>query len=173
MKIEARIDAFNQVREMPYRLPETLEEADTSCTCFVKSVKLAALLERGGLKVRHRLCRFSWSGGLVPEDVLENGPTQEDVHQFIEVFIPETEEWTPIDPTWDSPLAKAGFPIIEWDGVTPTRLAVRATEKLSPQESAKIIESIKSNPDGTKRYLESQQDFIVKFNNWLEEVRNS
>jgi len=53
------INAFEQIRDIPYRIPMSLDEVDYCCSG--KALLLKNKLESLGFQVRYRVCRFRWS----------------------------------------------------------------------------------------------------------------
>ena len=156
-----RIEHFNWVRDIPYRCPLSSEESDYSC--FGKHQVLEKLLKGVGLKVRPRVCDFSWSSLKLPRDVV-NIPHQDDIfHVYLEV---ETNGgWHKIDASFDSNLAPR-LPVMEWDGRSSTGLCVPHGKIYSPKVSREI-------------YVSDDEDFSLDrgfyetLNGWLEEVRST
>jgi hypothetical protein len=68
-------------------------------------------------------------------------------------------KWIWIDPTWDPPLAKIGFPVtFNWNGKEDTKLAVKPIEINEIEPKDKV--STTSNPE-----------FFNALNDYLEKVR--
>lgn len=162
-KIQERIKLFRFVREIPYYI-SVGNEQDFSC-----STKAEILQRLLGLQSRFRICEFRWEDLRLPKEILALGHEDPEVHQFLEVLIPETQKWVIVDPTWDSGLATI-LPISEWDGINDTQIAVSARKIYSPQESDKIVKKI-STPEEIENYLRKNKNFLVGLNNYFRSLR--
>ncbi|HRK97370.1 MAG TPA: hypothetical protein PLE43_02705 [Alphaproteobacteria bacterium] len=168
--IEKRVSLFKFIRDIPYKIALNSEEQDYCCS--TKSLMLASLLEREGLQTRQIICDFNWVDMPLPEAVLSLPyMVEETTHQFLQVLIPETEDWINCDPTWDSGMKKCGFEISKWDGLHNTRLAVVPTRIYSPQESLDLIESFK-NEGFITRHMAYHHVFYQAINDWLRASRS-
>lgn len=156
------IEEFNKVRDIPYRIPLSLEEPDECCTG--KADILFKELKKGGYNVRYRLCTFRWSSLALPKE-LQILPHEDDSsHTYLEIEI--NGEWKIVDATWDRGL-KNLFIVNEWDGKSDTDIAVPCIECLSPEKSLEYIKNI-SAPGAIIADLKVNREFYEAFNKWLE-----
>ena len=132
---------------------------------------LGKLLEGLGLKTRQIICTFDWTETPLPQNVLSLPYDKSDItHQFMQVFIPETQRWVDCDPTWDYELIKGGFKISQWDGINPTILAV-TPHKIFSQEETLEYKKKWEDPAAIERHLDFCRDFYGAINNWLQTLR--
>lgn len=170
--LSERIKLFRFVRDIPYRIGLTWEEQDYCCA--TKTPMLQKLLSTVGLKSRRICCEFAWAGFGLPENILAIATTPGAGHEYLEVLIPENDQWISVDPTWDSQIKSTGLPIAEWDGLTPTVLAVTPTKTFSPEESSKLIEQVDQAPrEDWQEFYEQNRPFLGAINNWLEQHRRA
>lgn len=155
---------FKTVRDIPYRIPLTLDEKDNCCSGKHKLLK--DLLIKQGLGVRYRICSFRWSSINLPEKV--SGISHNDLctHLYLEVLI--DGQWIVVDATWDSSIRKI-LHVNEWDGKSDTEIAVQPIEIFSPKKSADIMNN--ENNDEILSDLRINGEFYRAFNDWLEENR--
>lgn len=171
MNNETRINLFKMARDIPYKIALMPEEQDYCCATKPKILDLLLFTE--GLKTRHILCTFRWSDLALPSDVLLKSVNEEDTHEFLEVFIPETGKWVAVDPSWDAALAGAGLRVADWDGFSPTTICVDPIQIFSPEESADLIaQEDNVSPEIRAAYLAENAEFFRALNNWMASVRN-
>lgn len=156
---------FEKVRDIPYRIPLSLEEQDDCCSG--KAEKLFRVLKGHGYEVRYRLCTFRWSDLNLPKEILEIPHDDESSHTYLEIKV--DGRWKIIDATWDKKL-KGIFNINEWDGKSDTEIAVPVIECLSPEKSLEYIKYI-STPEAIVADFEINGEFYRAFNEWLEAKR--
>ena len=101
---------FNQVRDIPYKIPVSPKEKD--CCCSGKHKILKKLLENLGYKVRYRVISFKWSSINLPKILLDIPHNDLSSHVYLEIFI--ENKWINMDVTWDSDL-KNVFIINQWN----------------------------------------------------------
>lgn len=165
--IEERVRRFELVRDIPYYIA-TGDEQDFSCA--TKNIILAKLLSVIGLQSRFIVCEFYWED-VLPEELLMLPHESPEKHEYLEVLIPETNEWVKVDCTWDSRL-HSSFPVSEWDGLTSTRIAVPAVHVYSPEKSEEFNIKFATEPeDAKKEYAERNREFFIALNSWLESRR--
>ena len=169
MSIQERIKIFEEVRDIPFTVALDLGEKDTCCS--MKSELLSEKLTALGLKCRQRLCDFEWEKEPLSEKVMAVYNPAKQVHQYVEVFVPESNEWVSVDATWDKNLERAGFNISEWDGLTNTSIAVTPLKVLSCEEGEKLIKWFNEDIEYAKNWFAQNKVFHAELNNWLEEVR--
>lgn len=167
--IEKRIRYFEFIKNIPYKIGLYSDSADYCCAS--KSVILSKLLEGMGLQTRQIICTFDWMETPLPASILSLPHDKSDVtHQFMQVFIPETQQWVDCDCTWDDDLSKGGFDIAQWDGVNSTVLAVKPHEIFSPQKTLQYKKKWE-NPNAIEKHLEYCRDFYGAINHWLQTFR--
>ncbi len=161
------IEEFKKVRDIPYRIPLSLEESDECCTG--KANRLFKIFKDGGYNARYRLCTFRWSSLNLPKELQDIPHNDDSSHTYLEVEI--DKEWKIIDATWDKGL-KDLFVVNEWDGKSDTEIAVSCIERLSPERSLRYIKHI-STSEAIISDLKINGDFYKAFNEWLENYRKS
>ncbi len=168
--LQPRISAFQEIRDIPYRIALTPEEQDYSCA--TKPKMLAEKLSALGLESRRILCEFRWHSLGIPAEVLRYAKSHTDTHEYLEVLIPESGEWVTVDPSWDARLKNAGLTISDWDGEHATAIGVTPIKTYSVDESACLIAAEESgDPDVRKKYLADNKEFFSALNAWLESKR--
>jgi hypothetical protein len=181
--VEARISVFTHVRDIPYALSERKrdpEKAETEMlrvkkgSCSPKHFLLGGLFGAMGLDVKYATYPFRWADLAIkyPEKLLElAGRMPMEYHLACKVRI--GPRWVLVDATWDSALAKAGFPVnTRWDGLSDTLNAVDALGEImhdTPRERALYV--------AEKRKVMSPEEkkatvlFIRELNSWLENIQ--
>lgn len=158
------VDYFYFVRDIPYKIPLSIEEIDYCCSG--KHEILFSLLKSLDLQVRYRVCVFSWSSLKLPPAVDKISHENECTHTYLEVKI--KDKWEILDATWDIGLKKI-LPINDWDGKSGTKTALEPIEVFSPAKSKKIVKS------QIKRVIEKDiklnGKFYKAFNEWLDTIR--
>ncbi len=158
------IRTFEKVRDIPYRIPLSLNEEDDCCSG--KHKKLYDALTTQGYEVRYRVCAFVWSSLNLPFE-LSNVPHDNDcTHTYLEIKIDGS--WKILDATWDK-LLKI-FHINEWDGKSGTEIAVKPTRIFSPRKSLEIVMNSQTE-EAIKKDLEINGKFYKGFNEWLDKNR--
>ncbi len=160
------VDIFNQIRDIPYKIPVSFKEKDFCCSGKAKSLK--NILEKNGYKVRYRVCSFSWASINLPPEVLKVPHEDLTTHVYLEVFI--NNKWLIMDTTWDSKLNKI-FDINNWDNKTNNKIAVESIETFTLEKSLDIMEN--TDEQEILNDLKINGKFYNAFNNWLEEIRSS
>ena len=159
-----KIDHFNQIRDIPYRIPVDSNEED--CCCNGKAKRLKEFFEQEGLEVRYRVCTFRWSDLGLPEEVKKLIVEDLSTHVYLEVLI--NEKWIIVDPTWDKGLDQI-LPVNDWDGVGDTKIAVPVLETYDLEQSEKIMTC--QAPDPGTADTNKNTAFEIAFNDWLEKGR--
>lgn len=141
------IEAFREVRDIPYRIPLSPKEADECCTGKHKILmaRFAAL----GISSRWRVCSFRWSDMALPETLLQIPHDEMCTHAYLEVEL--GEKWVRVDATWDA-ATRSVLPINDWDGVVDTPVAVPVIEVFSVEKSREIMQN--ENPEDMEKDLE-------------------
>jgi hypothetical protein len=159
------VEEFNKVRDIPYRIPLSLEEPDECCSG--KAVMLFDRFKAGGYEARYRLCTFRWGDLKLPEEIQAVPHDEDSSHTYLEINL--SGKWIIVDATWDKKLSGV-FNINEWDKKSDTEIAVPAKEILSPEKSLAYIEYI-SAPEAIAADLKLNGEFYRAFNAWLETIR--
>ncbi len=159
-----RLQDFQEVRDIPYRIPLSAAEVDDCCTG--KHKRLKALLERAGLTVRWRVCTFRWSDINLPPEVSSIPHADDSSHAYLEVAL--NGSWIRIDATWDVGLSDF-FTIAAWDGHSDTVVAVPYLDTYSPEESSSIIANETS--EAIENDLRINGNFYKALNLWMARAR--
>ena len=159
-----KIEIFNKIRNIPYRIPLKWGEEDNCCSG--KSEKLFDLLTKEGYEVRYRVCVFLWESINLPEELQKIPHDKDCTHTFLEIKI--DGEWKVLDSSWDKGL-KNLFHVNEWDGKSDTQTAVKPIKILSPEKSLEIVNE--QDEEVITKDLEINGEFYKAFNEWLEKNR--
>ena len=165
MNKEKAIKVFEEIRDIPYRIPLTAIEVDHSCSG--KHMLLKKELERLGYTVRHRVCSFRWSSVDLPIEVTRVPHEDASTHSYLE--FKKDDIWIPVDATWDQAISSV-LSSNSWDGESATPIAVKANVFFSPEESEQIMTQISEKE--VESDLEINGQFYAAFNDWLAEVRS-
>ncbi|MFH1142547.1 MAG: hypothetical protein ABIH67_04330 [Candidatus Uhrbacteria bacterium] len=158
------IEDFNQIRDIPYRIPVDSNEED--CCCNGKAKQLKKLLEQEGLEVRYRVCEFHWSDLGLPEEIKKQIAENLATHVYLEVLI--NDKWVVVDPTWDKGLEQV-LPVNDWDGIGDTKIAVPVIKTYDLGASEKIMTCEAPGPGTVSE--NKNTDFEITFNKWLQAER--
>jgi hypothetical protein len=168
--VAERINLFRTVRDIPYHIG--LSQDDSDYSCMAKSPLLQKLFETIRIKSRRMYCRFLWKDSKLPQAILAKSPLPDCLHEYLEVFVPEKKKWIVVDATWDSGLKSAGFPVSNWNGVSPTPLGVKPVKFYSPRKSDAIREQIEGYSTAEwNKFFKQNRAFFKAMNNWLEQRR--
>ncbi len=170
MSIESRINFFEFVKNIPYKIP--LYQDAAAYNCSSKAAILGTLLQGLGLQTRQIICTFDWDETAIPAHILALPREEGETHLYLEVLIPETGKYVICDPTWDRELAKAGFTIAKWDGLTDTAFAVKRHHIFKPEETQGLMQKY-SDPAFVQAHLDNHRDFYRAINKWMHELRCS
>lgn len=161
------IDEFNKIRDIPYRIPLSLDEPNDCCTG--KAERLCKILKDNGYEVRFRICTFKWKDLNIPAE-LQNIPHDDNSsHIYCEINLQGT--WIIMDATWDQQL-RGLYPINEWNGKSDTTIAVPAGEIFSPAKSLDYYQHT-SSPEAVIADLKLNGAFYQAFNEYLETYRQA
>jgi hypothetical protein len=154
------ISLFNQIRELPLKLPESLNEENF--TCWGKHRKLFALLNQAGYSVRYRVCEFAWSDHNFPKEILNIKHKDIENHLFLEINI--NNVWVVVDCTFDSKMPKFN----SWDGKSNCELAVKPRKIFTPVESSFLEkqQAFKFEED-----FRQNKDFFIALNKFYDLIR--
>ena len=160
------IEAFEIVRDIPYRIPLALGEKDVCCSGKHKLLK--DLFIKQVFEVRYRVCSFLWSSISLPNKISNISHNDLSSHVWLEVLI--NGKWIIVDATWDIGI-KNILHVNEWDGKSNTETAVKPLEIFNPQKSAYIMNS--NNNEKILNNLKINGEFYRAFNDWLAKQRLS
>jgi hypothetical protein len=158
------IKIFNNVRDIPYRIPLNYEEEDNCCSG--KSEKLLKMFSENGIKARYRVCIFLWQDLNLPADLIKIPHDLDCTHSFVEVFL--NGSWKKIDATWDISLSEI-FHINIWDGKSSTKIGVKPIKTFTPKKSMSIMSN--QSKEVIENDLSRNREFYKAFNDWLEKIR--
>jgi ribosomal protein S18 acetylase RimI-like enzyme len=169
MKIDNLIEIFNQVRDIPYRIPLSLDETEGEYggSCLYKVELLKKLLEEKDLKCRYRVCSFLWSELNLPEAVIKAQHNDNAEHVWLEVLI--QNKWVILDPSWDIGLTRI-FSINSWDGISDTKPAVKPIEIFDVDTSAAMMKFDDYEGELVKD-LAVNSEFYKALNDYFETIR--
>lgn len=158
------IEIFKEIRDVPYKIPLSFTEPNNCCSG--KNARLLSELRKLGYEARWRVCRFAWGILRLPQEVNSLPHDDLSTHAYLEVKL--DREWKIVDATWDSALSDI-LPVMEWDGISNTKVAVESIEMFSLERSEEIMRS-----ENEKIFFEDMERngiFYKAFNDWLERVR--
>lgn len=163
------LEELRQIRDIPYRIPLTLEEDDRCCAGKHRLAK--EILERHGYAVRFRVGEFFWSNARLPQDLLR--VPHEDVGEHVCLEFEREGVWHVLDITWDRSLLSV-LPSVDWDGRAATETAVPIEKWFSPEESRRIMSLEDEELESVfKDDIEANGSFYAAFNAWLQGVRTA
>lgn len=165
MNKKLAIEKFEQIRDIPYRIPLSANEKNDCCSG--KHVLLSKELTNLGYNCRYKVCTFKRSSLNLPRELLNLPHEVESTHVFLEVKIDSI--WKIVDATWDRPLSKI-LPVNTWDGISDTQIAVPVIETFSIERSHEIMTA---DINSTEEDLRNNGIFYKGFNEYLESVRSS
>lgn len=163
--MEEITNIFNQIRDIPYKIPLSPKEVDHCCSGKHKTLK--KLLKNLGYQSRYQVVSFKWDSLNLPKEILNTPHENISTHVYLEVLI--NDKWMDMDATWDPKLEKV-LPINEWNG-NKNIIAVPVIKKFSPKQSQKIMEN--ENEEEILKDLKINGEFYKSFNNWLKEIRKT
>jgi len=177
------VKIFSQIRDIPYfidlRLLDLangprgmLEDGKGSCT--PKHYLMGMMYGRLGYKTRYMTYSFNWKdiGADYPKEVRDMADEiPVTYHLACKVLI--DGKWLLIDATWDTPLAKAGFPVNKnWDGKSGTILAVKPVKEFIHDDAGERDRAFREKMASytLTEKLELSR-FTAALNAWLDKVR--
>ena len=116
--VTLRKKLFLAVRDVPYQIGNSSNDA----SCVAKTKLLGELLCRIGLDCQVWRAVVYWDQTGIPPSLLSLTSKTNVSHLFLKVYIPETQKWVTVDPTWDKRFA-GKLPINAWEGLSNTTLA--------------------------------------------------
>lgn len=175
--IEARINIFEKVRDIPYAIVPELISAENYLeilrinkgSCTPKHLLLAYLYERLGLTVLLAVYPFRWADVEIdfpPQLKKQADSLPDDHHLACKVEI--EGKLVLVDATVDLALEKVGLPVNrEWDGRSDMLLPVEPSgyEQLFHPSEVKYINNVWID--------EAHLAFFDELNHWLGEVRRN
>ena len=174
-EIKKAVDAFYQVRNIPYVLgldgdPNKLLP-ESKGNCSRKDLYLASQLKELGFEVILGIAAFSLAELPIPQAFINLLANPIDSHMFLYVRHPSIGNYMRIDLTWDPELKTKKFPINEWDGIHTNELGVKAhtirTENLKLFQTKALMRKVVN----TLRTLNGNETKPTPFNdavnNWL------
>jgi len=133
---ECMVSIFTHIRDIPYSLVVPLQDPKTSMeqllvvgkgSCGPKHYLLAEMYRKLNLSVVYATIAFSWNDHDLhyPPELRKQAALLPIAHHLA-CRVQIGCRWILVDATWDSPLAKAGFPVNDhWDGYSEMRCAVK------------------------------------------------
>lgn len=158
---EAAKLAFEQERNLPFKLP--LDLNSVNYTCAGKHERLLSAFRGLGVPARYRICWFHWRDLPLPASLIAIPHDDNSSHLYLEVQIDGI--WRTLDATWDPGLASA-FPIATWEDAP---VAVPSYETLSPEESSAYLAKL-TVEDAADDLLKHGM-FFMAINHWFEQLR--
>jgi len=133
---ESMISIFSHIRDIPYSLVVPATNAKTpqeqilmagKGSCGAKHYLLAEMFRTLNIPVVYATFPFLWNDpDLHYPSQLRNLAATLPVAHHLACRIQIGCSWVLVDATWDTPLAKAGFPVNgNWDGYSETKCAVK------------------------------------------------
>lgn len=175
--VAARINLFEQIRDLPYHYPASRNPLDVlrerSGSCSGKHYLLGELYRRQGLHVRHMLCSHRFNDSPLPfpehmQDLLRKNEIL-DLHDYLQISV--DGNWIDVDATWPLSLRDFGLPTTDdWDGKSPMTLSVIPDEQLDVVgDPAKVKEEHLSKLTPRQRMLRKQ--FLEALSQWVSELQ--
>lgn len=155
------IELFKKVQKIPYyvleyRNSEKLFDLNKG-SCLEKNIWLGREFRKLGIQTKFYSINFDWSSLPIPNEIIKLRKNPIGKHLVFKAKI--ESKWVWVDPTWDPPLAKAGFPVtINWNGKEDTKLAVKPIEikEVEPEDKVTIT---------------SNREFFNELNDYLDKIR--
>ncbi len=163
MKAKNRIEIFNNVRDLPFKIT-----GKDSMYCSKKCTLLKRRLANIGIESKIMIGNFKWTDIALPKNIIQLINKDREQHAFLRVCIPETKKWVDVDPTWDNSLRDV-FQISKWDGKNDTILMTKLS-KIREHKKAKFLRRLYIRIK-RKFIKENNYNFYVQLDNWLDSVR--
>ncbi len=157
------IKIFNQIRDIPYQIPLSLDK--NAIDCDGKHKLLYEAFSKEGIECRYRVCSFLWSNLNLPKKIKNIPHTDKCEHLYLEIFI--DKKWTTIDATWDSALSNI-LKVNYWDGKSDTEIAVPPSKIFSANK--KTLSHCKTK-QAVLKDIEENKNFYEALNNWMQANR--
>jgi hypothetical protein len=138
---ESMVSIFEHIRDIPYYLNAPMPDPEKSPeqllvegkgSCGPKHYLLAEMYRKLNLSIVYATIAFSWNDPDLryPPELRKQAALLPIAHHLA-CRLQIGCRWILVDATWDSPLAKAGFPVNDhWDGYSETRCAVKPLRSL-------------------------------------------
>lgn len=159
------LEEFYRIRDIPYRIPLSVEEEDVCCSWKMK--QLFSFCASHSIPCRYRVCEFLWSDLALPDEVTSIFHENLSTHVFLEIEV--HGEWLCVDPTWDVGLSNI-LPVNERDSVSSTYFAVKPIRFYDLPTSHTIM-TWESSDEEMIADLAVHKDFYRALNDWFAEVR--
>lgn len=156
---------YNEIRDIPYQLG--MAPDDHAPNCLNKGLMLVEKLALYGIAARGRIGEFDWATTPFPPEVTRLWP--QDIpatHFFVEVW--RDNQWRPLDPSWDAALAKAGFPISDWNGTHCPGVSLQRVYSL--EEHAAYLDAWE-DPARIADFFHRAGPFLKAGEAWLSSIR--
>ncbi len=175
--LEARISAFEKIRDIPYAIIPRLISADNYTeiltigkgSCTPKHLLLASMFEKLGITVLLAVYPFRWADVDIefPPSLRSRVDSLPDDHHLA-CKVEIEGELILVDATVDLPLERLGLPVnVGWDGISDMILPVEPSgkEQLYHPSEAQYISNVSID--------DAHLAFFDELNVWLEKVRDS
>jgi len=151
---DSMVSIFEHIRDIPYYLNAPMPDPEKSPeqvliegkgSCGPKHYLLAEMFRKLNLSVVYATIAFSWDDhDLCYPPGLRKQAKLLPVAHHLACRVQVGCRWILVDATWDTPLAKAGFPVNNyWDGYSETRCAVK---RLPSTVRTTYSHTLKSDP---------------------------
>jgi arylamine N-acetyltransferase len=167
---DAAVRACLWFRDIPYAIEPSRQ--DFGYHCFVKMKYMNDILQQLGYTCRLRMGRFDWREQPLPPEVLQyyiHSPLI--MHAFLEFSVNGGETWKILDPTFDVMLKNTGLPVVEWDGLAETPLAMVGMEIVSPEDGARYVADCEANHLWESVLREQNANFFFAMDKWMNAER--
>ena len=165
MNHEVAKKIFDEIRNRPYAW--STKPGEHSNNCYFKGIELLQRLGILGYPVRGRV-GDTYLDDNVPQEIHVLYPREKEyrlTHFWIEAEI--DGKWRNLDPSYDPPLAKAGFRVNEFES---DGICFDITETYSLEKAIEYQE-IWSQPGYGAAYFEAIAECASAMNTWLESIR--
>lgn len=163
---------INLILKIPYRVREfkedEIKDEIIDGDCRHKTQFLKNILKKEKIKYRELIAIFDWKDLPIPQKILNilKKTKTKFPHELLEVKI--KNKWIKIDPVWDKPLRKTGFPtakLSNWEGKTDTgKVSWGEIKYMKKSEYKKSKNKIKIDKKEAHK-------FAQELNKYLEQIR--
>ena len=174
LDIQSAGELFKKIRDIPYALGEDGDIEgllrDGKGGCARKHLYLLPRLQQLGYEVDIGIAQFDWRDLPIPKEILVllKQPIQH--HMFLYVGINSAN--IEIDATWDSGMKELGFPILNWDGVSPTGISVEG--KNPRKQNLNVLKARSFISSSLQTFVKRENEptpFNDAFNEWMVDNR--
>ncbi|HIH23865.1 TPA: hypothetical protein HA251_02415 [Candidatus Woesearchaeota archaeon] len=164
-----------EVRDIPFIIPYFATGKATGESCTEKHRHLGVSLRSVGVSVQYASVGFRWHeleniGVRYPRSVLHLAETvPKSYHLICKAY---HDHPLIVDATWDAPLAAAGFPVNDWDGVSDCALAVLPHDIIPHQtfaERERFTKRLRAAYSHDEVMVRAR--FYCALNEWLVDLR--